>query len=162
VPLNPSPKNLVNPKPNADGDVPFWRVKSLEDMSPAEWESLCDGCGRCCLEKLEDYQTGEISYTNVACGLLDLKTCRCSHYVERRRYMPDCVALTSDNVGELHWMPYSCAYRRLAEGRDLADWHPLVSGDPNTVIEAGISVHGKCVAAKDAGDLEDHIVVLPE
>ena len=131
-------------------------------MSPTEWESLCDGCGRCCLEKLEDYQTGEISYTNVACGLLDTETCRCSRYVERRRFVPDCVALTSDNVADLHWMPYSCAYRCLAEGRELADWHPLVSGDAGTVFTAGISVRGRCVTAKEAGDLEDHIVIWPD
>ena len=160
--LNPNPKNLVNPKSNADGDIPFWRAKHLEDMSPTEWESLCDGCGRCCLEKLEDYQTGEISYTNVACGLLDTETCRCSRYVERRRFVPDCVALTSDNVADLHWMPYSCAYRRLAEGRDLADWHPLVSGDAGSVFAAGISVRGRCITAKEAGELEDHIVSWPD
>ncbi|HEY9078763.1 MAG TPA: YcgN family cysteine cluster protein [Magnetovibrio sp.] len=142
--------------------MPFWRKKRLQDMTPAEWESLCDGCGRCCLEKLEDMHSGEISYTNVACSLLDLETCRCAHYAERQRYMPDCVALTSANVGELHWMPYSCAYRRLAEGRDLADWHPLVSGDPDSIFKAGIAVRGRCISASEAGDLEDHIVDLPD
>jgi len=162
VPLNPSPKNLVNPKLKAAGDNPFWVAKRLEEMTADEWESLCDGCGQCCLEKLEDLQTGEISYTNVACSLLDTQTCRCSRYVERRRFVPDCVALTPDNVAELHWMPYSCAYRRLAEDRGLADWHPLVSGDPDTVFTAGISVRGRCVAAKDAGDLEGHIVNWPD
>lgn len=162
MPLNPSPKKPKSSALNPQGEIPFWRAKRLQEMSPQEWESLCDGCGRCCLEKLEDINTGEISYTDVACGLLDMETCRCAHYLERQRYMPDCVALTPGNVGELRWMPYSCAYRRLAEGRDLADWHPLVSGDPNTVVTAGISVKGRCTAASDAGDLEEHIVNWPD
>jgi hypothetical protein len=139
----------------------FWREKSLSEMSKAEWESLCDGCGRCCLEKLEDMVTGEISYTNVACVLLDHESCRCSNYAERFRFMPDCVPLDPKNVHELKWMPYSCAYRRLAEGKDLEAWHPLVSGDPDSVHKAGISVRGRCVAQRDVQDLEDHIVDWP-
>jgi len=131
-------------------------------MSAQEWESLCDGCGRCCLEKLEDFISGAISYTNVACGLLDMETCRCAHYQERHRFMPDCVPLTPDNVGELRWMPSTCAYRLLAEGKDLPFWHPLVSGDPNTVHTAGISVKGRCISANEAGDLDDHVVAWPE
>jgi len=131
-------------------------------MTTPEWESLCDGCGRCCLEKLEDFNTAEISYTDVACPLLDMQTCRCAHYQERHRYMPDCVPLTPDNVGELRWMPASCAYRRLADGRGLADWHPLISGTPDTVITAGISVQGRCIPAHEADDLEQHIVTWPD
>jgi uncharacterized cysteine cluster protein YcgN (CxxCxxCC family) len=114
------------------------------------------------LEKLEDFTSGEISYTNVACGLLDMETCRCAHYHERHRFMPDCVPLTPDNVGELRWMPSTCAYRLLAEGKDLPFWHPLISGDPNTVHTAGISVKGRCISANEAGDLDDHVVTWPE
>lgn len=139
----------------------FWREKSLQQMSIEEWESLCDGCGRCCLEKLEDMQTGVISYTDVACALLDQDTCGCSNYPNRFRFMPDCVPLNPKNVNELKWMPSTCAYRMLAEGKDLAPWHPLVSGDPNSVIAAGISVKGRCVPHHEAGDLEDHIVDWP-
>jgi hypothetical protein len=139
----------------------FWREKSLQDLTPAEWESLCDGCGRCCLEKLEDIDTGEISYTNVACTLLDQETCGCSNYAERFRYMPDCMPLSPTNIHELKWMPSTCAYRLLAEGKDLPAWHPLVSGTRETVFSAGIAVRGRCLAHHEAGDLEDHIVDWP-
>jgi len=139
----------------------FWHDKPLLEMTPSEWESLCDGCGRCCLEKLEDINTGEISYTNVACSLLDSQTCQCSNYDERFRFMPDCVPLSPQNVSELKWMPSTCAYRMLAEGKELAPWHPLVSGDPESVMKAGISVKGRCLSAREAGDLEDHIVDWP-
>jgi hypothetical protein len=137
----------------------FWREKSLQQMTKEEWESLCDGCGRCCLEKLEDMQTGEISYTNVACALLDAETCGCTNYAQRFRFMPDCIALDSKNIRELKWMPSTCAYRALAEGRDLAPWHPLVSGDKMSVVKAGISVKGRCIPAFErVGDLEDYII----
>lgn len=139
----------------------FWREKRLTEMSPEEWESLCDGCGRCCLEKLEDPDTGEIAHTNVACGLLDLETCRCSNYAERHRFMPDCVPLDHTNVGELKWMPSTCAYRLLAEGKDLPAWHPLITGDPESVVRAGISVKGRVVSVNDVEDIEDHIVEWP-
>lgn len=139
----------------------FWREKSLKSMTKDEWESLCDGCGRCCLEKLEDLDTGEISYTNVACPLMDLQACACSQYQQRFRYMPDCVPLDPKNVGELKWMPSTCAYRLLAEGKDLFDWHPLISGTRDTVKTAGISICGRAVAQDEAGDLEDHIVDWP-
>jgi len=141
--------------------MPFWTEKSLQDMSTKEWESLCDGCGRCCLEKLQDIHTDIISFTNVACALLDLETCRCTNYGERHRHMPDCVPLSPQNIGELKWMPSTCAYRLLAEGQALPDWHPLISGTFETVITAGISIRGRAVAAKDAKDLEDHIVDWP-
>ena len=130
-------------------------------MTPQEWESLCDGCARCCLEKLEDIDSGEISFTNVACNLMDLETCSCTKYSQRHTYMPDCIPLDPQNVGELKWMPSTCAYRLLAEGKDLPVWHPLVSGDPQTVFLAGISVRGRIVLEKEIDDLEDHIVDWP-
>ena len=141
---------------------PFWRRKKLTDMTRAEWESLCDGCAKCCLEKLEDVETGEISYTNVACRLLDIKACRCTNYEQRQRYVPDCVVLTPENIAQLHWMPSTCAYRLLAEGKDLPAWHPLVSGDPDSAHRSGQSVRGRIVSERDAGDLEDHIVTWPK
>lgn len=142
-------------------DIPFWHAKTLARMNPDEWEALCDGCARCCLEKLEDSDTGEVSYTEVGCGLLDVKGCRCTRYDERKRYMPDCERLTPANIPFLKWMPSTCAYRLLSEGQDLPSWHPLVSGSPDSVHEAGISIRGRAVAAEDAGDLEDHIVTWP-
>ena len=140
----------------------FWKTKTLAEMSDAEWESLCDGCAKCCLEKLLYEDTGEIDYTNVACRLLDIKTCRCTNYGERQRFVPDCVQLTADNIFQLKWMPSTCAYRLISEGKDLPDWHPLVSGDPNSAHKARASVRGRVVTEADAGDLEDHIVKWPE
>jgi len=142
--------------------VPFWKTKSLSEMTDTEWESLCDGCAKCCLEKLEDADTGEVSYTNVACMLLDIESCRCSNYAERKRFMPDCERLTPDNVKHLQWMPSTCAYKRLAEGKGLPDWHPLITGREESVHEAGISVRGRAVEGLSAGDLEDHIVLWPK
>jgi uncharacterized cysteine cluster protein YcgN (CxxCxxCC family) len=121
---------------------PFWKVKQLREMSPEEWESLCDGCARCCLVKLEDEDSGRIHFTKAACKLLDAGSCRCTDYENRSSRVPDCVQLTPDNVGELNWLPLTCAYRLLAEGSDLPWWHPLVSGRAETVEEAGISVKG--------------------
>ena len=140
---------------------PFWQVKGLSEMSDAEWESLCDGCARCCLNKLEDVDSGEISYTDVACRLLDLGTCRCTNYAERQRYVPDCVVLKPKSVAEIKWLPSSCAYRILADGGDLPDWHPLVTGDAGSVVDAGISIVGKVVSEREADNLEDHIVEWP-
>jgi hypothetical protein len=139
----------------------FWRTKTLEEMSRAEWESLCDGCGRCCLHKLRDELNDEISYTNVSCRLLDLESCQCSRYATRRRFVPDCVKLTPKALAEIDWLPRSCAYRRLSEGRDLAWWHPLVSGDPDSVHKAGVSVRGRALSETQAGPLEHHMVDWP-
>ncbi|MCB1475504.1 MAG: YcgN family cysteine cluster protein [Rhodobiaceae bacterium] len=142
---------------------PFWRRKRLEEMTPGEWESLCDGCARCCLLKLEDEDTGEIDYTCLSCKLLDDETCRCSHYENRRDYVPDCVPLTPESVRTIRWLPQTCAYRLVAEGRDLYWWHPLVSGDPETVVDAGISVRGRTVPEEQANenDWEDYLVDWP-
>ena len=144
------------------GNVPFWQNKRLAEMTAAEWESLCDGCGRCCLHKLRHDEDGALSYTNVACRLLDLHSCRCGNYAARRRLVPDCVQLSPAALDAIDWLPPSCAYRRLAEGRGLAWWHPLVSGDPGTVHSAGISVRGRAVVSeKAAGPLEHHVVDWP-
>ncbi len=143
-------------------EEPIRRRKTLAEMTRGEWESLCDGCARCCLDKLEDEDTGEISYTEVACRLLDLGTCRCTDYANRKRFVPDCVVLTARTVTRLTWLPSTCAYRLISEGKDLEWWHPLVSGDPETVHRAGISVRGRAVPESLAGDLEDHVVRWPE
>lgn len=135
-------------------DVPFWRRKALEDLDFAEWEALCDGCGRCCLNKLEDEDTGEIHLTRLACGLLDIGSCRCSDYANRKKKMPDCVSITPEAARKLSWLPSTCGYRLVAEGRDLHWWHPLVSGTTDTVHEAGISVRG--VARSETGVKLEH------
>ena len=127
---------------------PFWRAKSLEEMTPEDWESLCDGCGRCCLVKLED-EKGEVHYTDIACRLFDGETCRCRDYPNRRKRVRECVLLTPETVREsASWMPKTCAYRLLAEGRDLPEWHPLVCGDPEGPLKAGILVKGRTVSEK--------------
>ncbi len=136
-------------------DMPFWKRKSLEDMNALEWESLCDGCGRCCLVKLEDEDDGALYFTDVACRLFDAGACRCSDYTNRASRVPDCVTLTPHEVRNLRWLPPTCAYRMIAEGKELADWHPLISGDPGTVIKAGISVKGAVYASEDDVDVED-------
>lgn len=141
----------------------FWDEKTLEEMTREEWEALCDGCGRCCLLKLEDEDTGDIYVSDVRCRLLNGTTCRCNNYPERQKHVPDCIELTPSNVREISWMPGSCAYRRIAEGRGLAWWHPLVSGDPTTVVTAGVSVSGRTVpeGSVKPRDWEDHIVSWP-
>ena len=137
------------PKPPSSQEGFFWKTKTLEEMSNAEWESLCDGCARCCLEKLEDEDTGKIYFTHVSCKLLDAGLCACKDYQNRSDQVPDCVRLTPENVRTLNWLPPSCGYKLVAEGRDLYWWHPLISGDPNTVHEAGVSVRGRVQGTED-------------
>ncbi len=143
--------------------LPFWKTKTLDAMTTEEWESLCDGCARCCLNKLEDWDTGEIVWTAIACELLDDESCRCSDYPNRTTRVPDCIPLDPDAVRSLTWLPASCAYRLVSEGRDLYWWHPLVSGDAETIHEAGISVTGRTVSEADipVEEYEDFIVTWP-
>jgi len=142
-------------------EPPFWETKPLAEMTSGQWEQLCDGCGRCCLNKLENENTGEIYHTDVACRLLDPDTCRCASYTDRKRFVPDCQILTHQNLKRYAWLPSTCAYRLLAEGDSLYWWHPLVSGDPETVHDAGISVRGRIVSERDTDDLENHVVSWP-
>ena len=136
----------------------FWQ-KPLETLGREQWEALCDGCGQCCLHKVEDEDTGEIFSTNVACKLLDLKTAACSDYRHRRAFVPDCMRLTLRNVGSFDWLPETCAYRRRADGRPLPEWHYLLSGDRQAVQTAGASIIGKVISEVDAGPMEHHIIV---
>ncbi len=132
----------------------FWKTKTLRQMSSSEWEALCDGCGKCCLIKLIDDLTDDLHYTTVACKLLDCDSCRCGDYNNRKKLVEDCVILSPRLVEELHWMPSTCAYRLIYEGKDLYWWHPLVSGNPNTVHEAGISVRGRAISEREVKDSE--------
>jgi uncharacterized protein len=147
-----------------DAEIPFWKRKSLDEMTNLEWESLCDGCGKCCLNKLEEEVTDRTYYTNVGCRLLDGETCRCRDYANRQEQVDDCVRLTPKNLKTITWLPPSCAYVLLAEGKDLYWWHPLVSGDPETVHAAGVSVRGRVYASEvnvPDSELEDYIVSWP-
>ena len=142
----------------------FWEKKPLNKMSQDEWEALCDGCGKCCLNKLEDEDTEEVALTRVACRLLDDATCRCSHYENRHQFVPDCIVLKPDNRDpHAYWMPLPCAYRLLWQGKPLYDWHPLISGDPDSVHRAGISVQHNTVSEFDTPfeEWEDHIIEEP-
>ena len=136
---------------------PFWKTTPLEEMTEQQWESLCDGCGRCCLVKLEDYDTGDILFTDVGCTLLDEGSCRCSDYVRRQEKVEDCVRLTPEAVRTLSWLPVTCGYRLVAEGEDLKDWHPLVSGSAETVHQAGISVRGRLSGLEDEMSVDEQI-----
>ncbi len=124
----------------------FWKRKSLRELSATEWESLCDGCALCCLHKVEDADSGDVYFTDIACRLLDIKTCRCTDYAARAKKVADCLILSVDQPEAFAWLPGTCAYRLLAEGEDIPAWHPLVTGDPDSVHAAGISIRGKAVS----------------
>jgi uncharacterized cysteine cluster protein YcgN (CxxCxxCC family) len=145
-------------------DTPFWKLKTLAQMTEGEWESLCDGCGRCCLVKLEDEDDGTIYFTDIGCRLLDGEACSCGDYPNRSDRVDDCVRLTANNLAELNWLPPTCAYRLIGQGGDLYWWHPLVSGDPETVHIAGVSVRGRVARSEDAvpeDKVAEHIVAWP-
>lgn len=134
---------------------PFWEIKSLIEMTSAEWESLCDGCGRCCIYVLHNEETGDVFETDVACKLFDARKRRCTDYANRQKRVPDCVRLTPENAGDLHWMPDTCAYKRLAKGQSLPDWHPLITGDPETVARAGVAVSPDLIPE---GEIDDDLL----
>lgn len=136
----------------------FWQTKTLEQMTDEEWEALCDGCGKCCLNKLIDDETEELVHTNVACELLNTHSCACSDYVNRFARVPDCLKITREQLSEFYWLPSTCAYRVLAEGKALPSWHPLRTGSKSAMHRAGQSVRGKAVPESKAGDWEDHII----
>lgn len=142
----------------------YWEHVPLKNMAPREWEALCDGCGKCCLNKLEDEDTGEVAMTRVACRLLDDQSCRCAQYPIRHQFVPECIVLTPKTIlKNLYWLPQTCAYRLVHEGRPLFPWHPLISGDPQTVHDAGVSVQGLTIPEFeiDEDDWEDHIIEEP-
>ena len=139
----------------------FWEEKPLDQLDRAQWEALCDGCGKCCIHKLEDADTGALLATNVACRLLDRRSARCSDYRHRRALVPECVRLTPARLATIDWLPSTCAYRLIAEGEPLPDWHHLICGDPEAVHRAGMSVRGWTISEIDAGDLEHHLVDRP-
>ena len=159
-----APRNRLRRAPGVPADTlreRFWETVPLARMSPREWEALCDGCGKCCLNKLEDPDTAEVAFTRVACRLLDGETCRCSQYAIRKTIVPECVVLTPKTLPQIaYWMPRTCAYRLLHEGAPLYDWHPLVSGDPESVHKAGESVQGWTVPEFEVpeDEWEDHII----
>lgn len=142
----------------------FWETKKLDEMSNSEWESLCDGCARCCLMKIEDEDSGDIAYTSVACKMLNCETCSCKNYNERSLEVPDCVQLTLEEVKTLSWLPLTCAYKLINEGKPLFPWHHLISGSHDTVHTAGISVRGRVTLMEDQltelHDLEDHVLFI--
>ncbi len=136
----------------------FWEAKSLAQMTSEEWESLCDNCGKCCLIKLEDEDSGEIAFTSVVCELIDLETCRCSRYSERCTLVPGCIDLKQHDFAEYNWLPATCAYRLLSDGKPLPGWHPLISGTVETVKDAGVSITSYAIKESQVDDPEDHII----
>lgn len=150
-----------NSKRSADLRPRYWETTPLSQMTQPEWEALCDGCGKCCLLKLEDPDTAHVAYTRVGCRLLDPDTCRCGQYEIRKTIVPDCIVLTPETLPKIaYWMPKTCAYRLLHEGKPLEDWHPLISGDPDSVHQAGISACGQVIPEYDVheDDLEDYLL----
>lgn len=142
-------------------NLPFWKTKTLHEMSAQEWESLCDGCAKCCLLKLEDEETNEVLYTDIACTLLDCESCKCSDYTNRFEKVQTCNQITPDNIESLFWLPESCAYRLVFKGNDLPDWHPLICGN-ETDKHAGHSIKGRCISENVfSGDEEDRLVNWP-
>ena len=142
----------------------FWETKKLDQMNKAEWEAVCDGCGKCCLNKLEDEDTGDVALTRVACRLLDNESCLCSQYPIRHQFVPECIVLTPKTLEDnMYWLPRTCGYRLLYEGRDLYDWHPLVAGNSDAIHEAGVTMRGRTVPEfeVDEDDWEDHIIEEP-
>lgn len=142
----------------------FWERKPLSKLTRPEWEALCDGCGKCCLNKLEDEDSGAVALTRVACRLLDDATCRCAQYEIRHQFVPDCIVLSAENIEEnLYWMPETCAYKLRYNGRPLPDWHPLITGDPGSVHRAGVSMQNRTVSEFEIAedDWEDHIIEEP-
>ncbi|NIF21876.1 MULTISPECIES: YcgN family cysteine cluster protein [Pantoea] len=143
-------------------DIPFWQTRTLEQMSDEEWESLCDGCGQCCLNKLQDADTDEIYFTNVACNQLNIRTCSCRNYERRFEYEPDCIKLTRENLTSFNWLPRTCAYRLLGEGKTLPAWHPLLSGSKQAMHAQRISVRYIAVRESEVRNWEDHIIDRPD
>lgn len=141
----------------------FWETKTLSQMSPQEWESLCDGCGKCCLNKIIDDETEELYFTNVACHLLHTKSCQCRKYKQRFKLVKDCVKVSLDDIEQFHWLPASCAYRLLVEGKPLPEWHPLLTGSQSAMHQGGFSIRGKVVSETEINpdNLEDYIVTWP-
>jgi len=139
-------------------EAQFWKGRTLESLSGEEWEALCDGCGRCCLEKLEDEDSGEVLYTRVACKLLDIGTCRCMHYAKRHEFVPDCLPILPSDKKIFAWLPATCAYKLLHEGKNLPAWHYLISGTRETVHKKKISIRHEAIPTHDNIDLEEHIL----
>ena len=137
---------------------PFWQTKKLAEMSVEEWESLCDRCGKCCLHKLENEESGEIFFTSVVCDLIDLERCSCTDYVNRCTLVPDCIDMKQRSFTQYHWLPSTCAYRLLEQGEALPSWHPLITNDPESVHEAGVSIRSYAIPESDAGELIQHII----
>ena len=155
---------MTNQIDRADLTPRFWEKKPLQKMSPREWEALCDGCGKCCLNKLEDDDTGEVALTRVACRLLDDQSCQCAHYENRHSFIPECIVLKPENLDtHAYWMPRTCAYRLLWDGKALPEWHPLLTGDPDSVHRAGVSVRGMTVSEFDTPleEWEDYLIDEP-
>ncbi len=138
---------------------PFWKTTKLEDMTEQQWESLCDGCGKCCVYKIED-EDQELYQTDVACRYFNQSTCRCTQYSKRLELVPDCIQVTPEGARNYEWLPNTCAYKLLAKGKDLPEWHPLVTGDPESVHKANRSARGKVILETEAGDLEDHVIAI--
>jgi len=143
---------MANTHPN------FWREKSLDQLTHEEWEALCDGCAKCCLHRLEDEETREIHFTNIVCRLLDLETAQCTRYSERSVLVPNCVTMTLKDLDDPYWLPSTCAYRLLAEGKELPEWHPLISDDPDSVFNSGNAILGRVVCETEADDPEFHMI----